>query len=145
MKKSIDTITIRDYETIMHVNFGDTHAHKHKGFFVCEGKPLHGKEFFHEMHTKTKGFGEQCEATNHFYLNEQKAPVFDTIEKLVEHYHSDEKQIQKVKELIEKGLIKEVITKTNGKRKTVILLKDGKELKYEGETAKKIIMLTNKN
>ena len=86
--KTEEKIMVRDYGMVMHMAFTTKHLGKYHGFFVCEGKPLHDKEFIHETVTRKKGFtfGKQ---NNTFYLAEPKnSPEFKTIQELVNHYHN---------------------------------------------------------
>lgn len=85
---TLQNVTVRDYSMILHMNCETVHSSKHKGTFVCEGKPLHDKEFIHESHTKVKGFMEYGDTETAFYLNEESSPSFDTIQELIEHYHA---------------------------------------------------------
>ena len=45
-------VSVRDFRMIMHMNMTKKHLSKHIGTFVCEGMPLHDKEFIKEGSVK---------------------------------------------------------------------------------------------
>lgn len=52
--------------------------------------------------------------------------------------------IEQVKAWIKAGQIKEVITSTNGTRKTIIVLNNEPDKVYFGEEATEVLMVTNR-
>jgi len=87
--KNKSGIKIKNYQMITHLNMGTKHLSKHSGTFVCEGLPLHGKSFIQESSIRVFNAmaGKYGKSETVFYLNEKDSPIFDTIEKMVEHYH----------------------------------------------------------
>ena len=55
-----------------------------------------------------------------------------------------EEILEEVKNLIKSNQLAEVITTTNGNRKTVLKLKFGKPITYYDEYAKQVLILTSK-
>ena len=87
MSNSNEEIRVKDYRMICHMNMTKSHHSKYSGVFECEGKPLHGKKFFHESETEMKCFMESGKTTTLFYLDEPNSKSFKTIKALVSFYN----------------------------------------------------------
>ena len=87
MSKINEEIKVKEYRMLSHMNMTKAHISKYSGIFECEGKPLHGKKFFHESETEMKGFMEYGKTTSLFYLDEPNSKSFKTIKELVSHYN----------------------------------------------------------
>lgn len=74
----------------MHMSFSKYHILENKGTLICEGKALHDKELHQIIKTPKSKNGNFGKAKCVFFINEKGAPEFDTIGKLVEHYHPSE-------------------------------------------------------
>jgi hypothetical protein len=85
-------VLVKDLKMVCHMNCGKVHLLKREGTFVCEGLFLHHKKFICESETKCIDFmaGIYGKTKFCFYLNEKNSPIFDTIEKLVSHYHENQ-------------------------------------------------------
>jgi len=79
-------VQVKDYRQLFHLNMTKVHSAKYKGTFICEGKPLHNKEFIQETHTPVKGFMSYGKTKTTVYLNEDDSPIFDTLIDLINHY-----------------------------------------------------------
>ena len=55
-----------------------------------------------------------------------------------------EKTLEEIKHLIKSNQITDVITATNGDRKVTIRLKSGGSIRFFGEEAKEVLMLTSR-
>ena len=84
---SLEEIKVKEYGMLSHMNMTKVHRSKYSGIFECEGKPLHGKKFFHESETEMKGFMKYGKTTSLFYLDEPNSKSFKTIKGLVAHYN----------------------------------------------------------
>jgi hypothetical protein len=89
MLKLNEEIKIKEYGILSHMNMTKSHISKYSGIFECEGKPLHGKKFFHESETEMKGFMEYGKTTSLFYLDEPDSQSFKTIKELISHYNTE--------------------------------------------------------
>ena len=87
MEKKNTEIVVRDYQMVIHLTMAKEVREKYSGFFVCEGKPLDGKKFFHESYMKIKGFRKYGKTTSLFYLDEPNSKSFRTIKGLVSNYN----------------------------------------------------------
>lgn len=87
MSKLNEEIKVKEYGMLSHMSMEKVHISKYSGIFECEGKPLHGKKFFHESETEMKGFMEYGKTTSLFYLDEPNSKSFKTIKGLVSHYN----------------------------------------------------------
>ena len=87
MEKKNNEIEVRDYQMVFHLTMAKVVCEKYSGVFVCEGKPLDGKKFFHELHTKIKGFMKYGKTTSLFYLDEPNSKSFRTMDALVRFYN----------------------------------------------------------
>lgn len=87
MLKLNEEIKVKEYGMLSHMSMEKVHISKYSGIFECEGKPLHGKKFFHESETEMKGFMEYGKTTSLFYLAEPNSKTFKTIKALVSFYN----------------------------------------------------------
>lgn len=83
MSKNMYDVKARNYSMVSHLALEDEHLGKYKGIFVCKGHPLHDKEFFKETHTATV---DNKQSKCYYYLNEEESPVFDSIDRMMDHY-----------------------------------------------------------
>ena len=90
-KAVLPGVSVRDYRMVMHLNMTKKRLSKHAGTFVCEGMPLHDKEFIKEgsVNVIDSMTGKYGKSESTFYLNEKDSPMFDSIEALVSHYHGE--------------------------------------------------------
>ena len=87
MEKKNTEIVVRDYQMVIHLTMAKEVREKYSGFFVCEGKPLDGKKFFHESYRKIKGFRKYGKTTSLFYLDEPNSKSFRKMDALVRFYN----------------------------------------------------------
>lgn len=87
IQKITEEIQVKDWGMSMHMSFEKYHILENKGILVCEGKPLDAKELHQITKTPKTKMGNFGRAKFVFFINEKGAPEFDTIGKLIEHYH----------------------------------------------------------
>lgn len=87
IQKVTEEIKVKDWGMLMHMSFSKYHILENKGILICNGKPLDGKELHQIVKTPKTKNGNFGKATQKFFIVEKDAPEFDTIDKLIEHYH----------------------------------------------------------
>lgn len=88
MNEITNGATVKNYRNVLHISLTKLHLSKYSGVIICEGKPLHEKEFFCDVRTRVLSLGKFGKCESSYYLNEKGSPMFDSFEKLVEHYNN---------------------------------------------------------
>ena len=83
-------IKIKDWGMCMHMAFAKYHILENKGTLICEGQPLHGKKLHQIIKTPKTKNGNFGKPKQKFFIVGKDSPEFDTIGKLIEHYHLSE-------------------------------------------------------